>query len=100
MGLLFKGIKEGNSRLEVKPFLFLLRGRDAYKSCAGLYLIFIAAVKCIRTTETISYPSSLLAKAPLILMGLDCEDIFTNKKLLWIHSWTSKKTEFLMKNEN
>lgn len=81
MGLLFKGIKEDNSKPS-KAFLLLLRGRDAYKSNAGLYLNFIAAVELIRTTKTISYPFFLLAKVPLVLKVLGCEDTVTYKMLL------------------
>lgn len=56
MGLLFEGIKEGNSKLQVKPFLLLLGGRDTHKNNTGLYSNFTAAVKFIRITETSSYP--------------------------------------------
>lgn len=68
-----------------KSFLFLLRGTNAYKSNAGLYWNFIAAVKFIRTIETTSYLFFCLfalTEVPLILKGLCCEDIVTHNRLL------------------
>lgn len=65
---MFKDIKEGNSKLEVNPFCFLLRGRHAYKSNAGLNLNFTAAVKLIKNIETISRASKKMES--LMKMGI------------------------------